>query len=352
MDEIKLSFNGREVTGTKGQTILEAALKNGVNIPSLCYHPRVSKTGACRICIVKVNDMILKTACTEPIMEGMKVVTEDEEIIQIRKGILELLLAEGEHNCLYCDANGECELQALVYKYDIRQTDYEYPRRTREIDRETSEGLKRNENRCVLCGRCVKACGEIQLSNVWDFTDRGSHVHLTSGLFERIGDSECVKCGTCVQLCPTGALSFQTVLGRGQAWELTKESSICIYCGVGCKIDFYKNKEGQLVKAMGHEDGPNNGHLCVKGRFGFDFVQSPKRLTKPLIKKDGNFEEASWDEALNLIAIKFTEIKEKNSPDSIAALSSAKCTNEENYLIQKFMRAVIGTNNVDHCARL
>lgn len=352
MDEIKLSFNGREVNARKGQTILEAALMNGVDIPYLCYHPRVSKTGACRMCIVKVNDVMLKTACTEPVMEGIKVVTEDEEIIQIRRGILELLLAEGDHNCLYCDANGECELQALVYKYDIQQTAYEYPKRAREIDYESSEGLKRNENRCVLCGRCVKACKEIQLSNVWDFTDRGSHTHLTSGLFEKIGDSECVKCGTCVQLCPTGALSFQTVLGKGHAWELTKESSICIYCGVGCKIDFYKNKEGLLVKTMGNEDGPNKGHLCVKGRFGFDFVQSPKRLTKPLIKKNGKLEEASWDEALDLVASKFTEIKEKSGPDSLAALSSAKCTNEENYLMQKFMRAMIGTNNVDHCARL
>jgi predicted molibdopterin-dependent oxidoreductase YjgC len=352
MDEIRLSFNGHEVTARKGQTILEAALENGVDIPYLCYHPRVSKTGACRMCIVKVNDVMLKTACTEPAAEGMKIVTEDKEIIQIRRGILELLLAEGDHNCLYCDANGECELQALVYKYDIQQTAYEYPKRAREIDYESSEGLKRNENRCILCGRCVKACGEIQLSNIWDFTDRGSHAHLSSDLFERIGNSDCVKCGTCVQLCPTGALSFQTVLGKGHAWECTKESSICIYCGVGCKIDFYKNKEGLLVKTMGNEDGPNKGHLCVKGRFGFDFVQSPKRLTKPLIKKNGEFEEASWDEALGLVASKLSEIKEKSGPDSIAALSSAKCTNEENYLMQKFMRAVIGTNNVDHCARL
>lgn len=352
MNEVRLSINGKEVAGEKGQTILEVALKNGIQVPYLCYHPRVSRTGACRICIVRVNETMLKTSCTEPVMDGMRVVTEDDEIVEIRKGILKLLLAEGDHNCLYCDANGECELQALIHRYNIEQMPDEYPRRNRVIDYETSEGLKRNENRCVLCGRCVKACAEIQVSNVWNFTDRGSHTHLTSDLFEKIGDSSCVKCGTCVQLCPTGALSFQTVLGRGQAWELEKESSICIYCGVGCKIDFYKNKEGLLVKTMGNEDGPNKGHLCVKGRFGFDFAQSPKRLSKPLIKKNGVFEEATWDEALDLVAAKFTGIKEKHGPDSIAALSSAKCTNEENYLMQKFMRAVIGTNNVDHCARL
>ena len=159
-------------------------------------------------------------------------------------------------------------------------------------------------------------------------------------------------CGTCVQCCPTGALSFQTVLGRGQAWELKKETSVCIYCGVGCQIDFYTNKEGKLVKAIGNENGPNEGHLCVKGRFGFDFVQSDKRLTKPLIKKNGAFQEASWEEALGLVASRLSDIKSKSGPDSIMAFSSAKCTNEENYLMQKFMRAVIGTNNVDHCARL
>lgn len=352
MQEIRLSINGREVTGTPGQTILEVALASGIDIPYLCYHPAVSKTGACRICIVRINDQMLKTACTEPAAENMKVVTEDDEIRGIRKGILEMLLAEGDHNCLFCDANGECEFQSLVKRYGLEEKTYEFPKHRREIDYETSEGLRRNENRCILCARCVKACAEIQVSNIWNFADRGSHTNLTADVFDTIGGSNCVRCGQCVQLCPTGALSFQTVLGTGQTWELTKESSICIYCGVGCKIDFHTNKEGLLVKAIGHPDGPNRGHLCVKGRFGFDFVQSPKRLSKPLIKKNGTFEEATWDEALDLVAKNFSEIKESHGPDSIAALASAKCTNEENYLMQKFMRAVVGTNNVEHCARL
>lgn len=352
MEEIRLSINGKEVTGKKGQTILEVALANGIDIPYLCYNPKVSKTGACRICIVRVNGTMLKTACTEPAAEGMKVVTEDDEIRGIRKGILELLLAEGDHNCLFCDSNGACELQSLVHKYGVEQVTREYPPNMREVDYESSEGLRRNENRCVLCGRCVKACAEIQVSNVWSFADRGGHAHLTSSLFDKIGESDCVKCGTCVQLCPTGALTFQTVLGRGQNWDLKKESSICIYCGVGCKIDFYKNQDGLLIKAMGHDDGPNRGHLCVKGRFGFDFVQSPKRLSSPLVKRNGKFEETTWDEALGLVADKFKAIIEKHGPDSIAGLTSAKCTNEDNYLMQKFMRAVIRTNNVEHCARL
>jgi len=349
---ITLTIDGKEVNGQRGQTILEVARENGIYIPTLCYHEKISTTGACRICIVKINDSMLKTSCTEPAGDGMKVETEDEEIIEIRRGILELLLAEGDHNCLYCDANGDCELQSLCYRYGIEPSGSEFPKNERPIDNESSLGLKRNENRCILCGRCVKACAEIQLKNVWSFAGRGGHAHLTADINEMLGDSSCVSCGTCVQMCPTGALSFQQVLGRGQAWELEKESSICIYCGVGCKIDFYKNKEGQLVKALGNDAGPNKGHLCVKGRFGFDFVQGNKRLTTPLIRKDGELQEASWDEALDLVASKFSDIKEKSGPDSLMCFSSAKCSNEENYLLQKFMRAVIGTNNVDHCARL
>ena len=352
MPEIKVTFDGREVSGDVGQTILEVALAHGIDIPFLCYHPRISRTGACRVCIVRVNGNVLKPACTEPATDGMRIDTEDAEIIEIRKGILELLLAEGEHNCLFCDANGECEFQGLVKRYGLEEKTYEFPKHRREIDYETSEGLRRNENRCILCARCVKACAEVQVSNVWNFADRGSHTHLTADVFDRIGHSSCVRCGMCVQLCPTGALSFQTVLGAGQAWELRKESSICIYCGVGCKIDFYVNKDGLLTKAIGSGSGPNRGHLCVKGRFGFDFVQSPKRLSKPLVRKNGTLEETDWEEALDLVARRFAEVKAASGPDSLAALASAKCTNEENYLMQKFMRAVIGTNNVEHCARL
>jgi len=352
MEPIQLSIDGRKVTGQKGQTILEVALANGIDIPRLCYHPSVTRTGACRICLVRINGAAIKTSCTEPAAEGMVIETEDAEIVEARKGTLEMLLAEGDHNCLYCESNGECELQALAHRYDIQPVAGDWPKNSREVDVVSSEGLRRNENRCILCGRCVKACAEIQVSNVWCFAGRGSHARLTADLFQPIGESTCVRCGQCAQLCPTGALSLQTVLGRGQAWELQKESSICIYCGVGCKIDFYTNAKGQLVKAIGHPDGPNQGHLCVKGRFGFDFVQKPTRLAKPLIRKNGTLEEAAWDEALDLVAERFKTIKAKHGSDSIAALSSAKCTNEDNYLMQKFMRAVIGTNNVDHCARL
>ena len=236
-------------------------------------------------------------------------------------------------------------------RYDVKPP-VGKPLRERTVDIDSSNALKRNEYRCILCQRCVKACKEIQVSNVWGFSERGFETRLIADDDRLIGDSSCVKCGTCAQMCPTGAITLQPVAGRGLNWELRKESTICIYCGVGCKIDFYTNSQGQLVKAMGHQDGPNRGQLCVKGRFGFDFVQSPKRLTSPLIKKNGVFKEATWDEALDFVATNLSEIKTKYGPDSIGSFASAKCTNEENYLLQKLMRSVIGTNNVDHCARL
>ena len=227
MDEVKFTIDGKEVSGSPGETILEVGLRHGIEIPSLCYHPWLSKTGACRICLVRVNGGPLKTSCTEPGAAGMKVETEDAEIVNIRKGILELLLAEGDHNCLFCDGNGECEFQALVKRYGLEESSSGYPRSRREVDYESSEGLRRNENRCVLCGRCVKACSEIQVSNVWSFAGRGSGTHLTADVFAPVGASSCRTCGMCVQLCPTGALSFQTVLGKGQAWK-SKRSRVSV----------------------------------------------------------------------------------------------------------------------------
>jgi predicted molibdopterin-dependent oxidoreductase YjgC len=351
-DLVTLNIDGQQISAKKGQTILEAAREHNIFIPSLCYHPRISRTGACRVCVVRVNNTMLKTACTEPVVEGMTVVTEDEGIIRDRKFVLELLLMEGDHNCLYCDANGDCELQSLVQKYQVGPIEDTSLRHYRETDYSSSNALKRNEMRCILCGRCVKTCNEIQMCRVWAFRERGSRTCLVADDGVKIGESGCVKCGQCAQMCPTGALTLKPVMASGANWELSKETSICIYCGVGCAIDFHKTKDNIIVKALGNDKGPNRGHLCVKGRFGYDFVYSGKRLTKPLVRKNGVLEETSWDEALDYVAEKLSSLKAEHGNDAIGGLCSAKCTNEENYLFQKFMRAVIGTNNVDHCARL
>lgn len=352
MSTMTINLNGRDVTCRRGETILDVCNARGISVPTLCYHPRISVTGACRLCVVRVNGSQFKTACTEPVAPNMSVVTHDDELHRIRKNLLNQLLMEGEHNCLYCEANGNCELQDLCHEHGIELPPEGGVKNVRTRDVDSSEGLRRDENRCILCGRCVKACNEIQMSRVWNFAGRGSHAHLTTHILDVLGESECVQCGQCVQMCPTGALSFQTVSGRAQEWELTKKQSICIYCGVGCKIDFSIAPDGEIVRADGALDGPNKGHLCVKGRFGFDFVHSDKRLTQPLIRRNGALEPCSWDEALDTVAENMNRIKADHGADSIMAFTSAKCTNEENYLLMKYMRAVIGTNNVDHCARL
>ncbi len=351
-ESIRLTVDGRVVSGQKGQTILEVARNAGLDIPTLCHHPRISRTGACRICLVRVNGTALKTACTEPAADGMNVVSEDAELASVRRSILEMLLAEGHHNCLFCDANGDCEFQDLCHRYGIEEPRQPLPGRRRTTDTTSSKGLRRNEDRCVLCGRCVKACGEVQMLGVWDFTGRGDRTELTADCGGPVGESSCALCGTCAQLCPTGALTLQPVNGTAPTWETRKQTSVCIYCGVGCQIDFHTDSKGRLLYANGNENGPNNGHLCVKGRFGFDFVQHPERIRTPLVRRDGKLVEASWEEALDYAAARLSEIKAANGPDSIAGLASAKVTNEENYLFQKFMRTGVGTNNVDHCARL
>jgi len=213
--------------------------------------------------------------------------------------------------------------------------------------------IERDLNKCILCGRCVRVCNEIQVHEVLDFSMRGSHAKVGPAFDNDYIDSECVFCGSCVDACPVGALTFKQARFQGRPWELEKVKTTCPYCGVGCQLDL-NVKDGKVVKVTTNRDygQPNLGNLCSKGRFGMNFIGSPDRLKTPLIRKEGELQEASWDEAFDFVADKLAAIKQEHGADSIAGLSSARCTNEENYLFQKFMRAVIGTNNVDHCARL
>ena len=352
MNEISLTIDGRQVKGEEGDTVLDVCKANGIYVPTLCHKDGLSDVGACRMCVVEIErERRVMPACTYPARDGLVVKTHTERLERYRRLILELILSEHEHNCLVCEQNGNCELQNLVYQYGIDKISLPINKLVEPID-DSSEVILRDPNKCILCGRCVRACAEIAGQGILSFADRGSKTIIVADLNWPLAQSGCVSCGACIQACPTGALTEKLARFQGRSWEFRKVQTTCPYCGVGCQIEL-NIKNNRIVKIYGVEDGSDNkGNLCVKGRFGFDYVHHPDRLTTPLIKRNGKFEEASWDEALDLIATRFKELKDKYGSDALAGLSSAKCTNEENYLFQKFVRTCFGTNNVDHCARL
>jgi predicted molibdopterin-dependent oxidoreductase YjgC len=355
MDEntISLTVNGKEISGRKGQTVLEVFRDKGIHIPTLCYHPKMPPYGGCRLCIVEIEKMRgLVPACTTPAADGMIVQTHTDQVVRVRKSVLELLLAYGNHNCLLCESNGACELQDLVYEHGIETLRFQGDFEPIPVD-DSNAMIARDLSKCVLCGRCVRACLEVQVNGVIEVARRGSDAFISTFDDNPLKDSNCVFCGECVAACPTGALIEKEAKFRGRPWEVDKVVTTCGYCGVGCQLEL-NVKDGQVVKVTSNHEipGPNKGSLCVKGRFGYEFIHHPDRLTTPLIKKKGKFRKASWDEALKLVADQFDKAKQKYGPDSLGFMTSARCTNEENYLLNKFARAVIGTNNVDHCARL
>lgn len=351
----RMKINGTEVAFKDGQTILEAARDNGFYIPTLCYTKKTGPASKCRICVVEVGGMRgLQTACAIEAKAGMEIQTETPQIIEARKMIVNLLLSSGTHYCLTCEANGGCELQDAAYKLGIETPEF-YVDQARIPKDESSEMIVRDLDRCIQCGRCIAGCNNTVVHEVLDFGYRGHETKVICDDDKPMGESTCVQCGECSQLCPVGAIIDKNAIGKGRPWELRKVDTICPYCGVGCKMTLHiDDKANKIVKVTGVDGAPtNDGMLCVKGRYGFDFVNSPERLTKPLIRNSkGKFEEASWEDALKLVADKFKSIKQEHGGDAIAGLSSAKVTNEENFAFQKFMRREVGTNNVEHCARL
>lgn len=352
---ITLSINDQPVTVPAGTTVLEAAQKLGVEIPTLCHHPELVPGGACRLCVVEVERFRnLPASCALPVAEGMVVRTHSPRAEKARRLILELLVANHPLDCFSCEKSGDCRLQDYAYAY--RVTGPRRPGARRHADADVSNPFFAREfDKCILCGRCVGVCHDIQQVGAIDYTKRGFNTKITSAYDLPLEESGCVFCGMCVDACPVGALTPKLSIGAGRKWEIHKVRTTCTYCGVGCAINLLV-KDGRVVGAEGAPGSPaNNGHTCVKGKFGWDFIHRDDRLTTPLIRrggKDGDLEPASWDEALDLVAQRFNELKEKYGPDALGGLSSAKCTNEENYLLQKLVRTAFGTNNVDHCARL
>jgi len=372
-----LVIDGQEFSFTPGETILEVARRNGIDIPTLCYLKGATPTGACRICLVEVEGArTLVASCAAPAAANMVVRTESQRVVEARRLNIQLLLASGHHNCLVqdldvnswadfqlqamdphehrdiCPAYGECKLQQLAIRYQVKANRF-IPSESAYPIENVNPFIVRDFSRCIICGRCVQACNEVQVNNAISYGYRGRSSKIVATGDRALKDSDCVFCGECVQACPVGALvpkAEQTM--ECLPLEATKVRTTCSYCGVGCQL-YLHVKDNQVVKVSGVEDlGPNYGSLCVKGRFGYHFIGDSARLRTPLIRENGEFREASWDEALNLVAAKLMRIKRDASPDSIMVLSSARITNEENYVAQKFARAVIGTNNIDHCARL
>jgi predicted molibdopterin-dependent oxidoreductase YjgC len=344
---ITVTINGKQLQVEPGATILDVARANGVYIPTLCDDPRLDPYGGCRLCLVQVKNMPKPvTACTTPATDGMEVETSNEQIERQRRTIVELLLSDHPNDCMVCEKAGDCTLQELAYFYDLRQNRF-YGERRQYAKKDVNPFIERDMEKCILCGKCARVCSEVQGVGAIDLTSRGFTAKVSTA-FEK--NLDCDFCGQCVSVCPTGALTAKGSHGKGRQKDVREVNTVCSYCGCGCNLTLHVSKD-EVVRVTSRPGTVNEGWLCVKGRFGYSFLTSPDRLKTPLIKKDGLFVEASWDEAFKLVADRLSAIKEKHGPDAVAGLSSARCTNEENYLFQKFMRAGIGTNNVDHCAR-
>jgi len=344
MTSVKFTINGSEIVAEQNRTILEVALANDIYIPNLCYHRDLKSVGVCRMCMVDVEGRDMVTACTTCVEEGMVIKTDTPEIKDTRRIILELILVnyEGGYSAV---KDTECELQKVVNYVGVDEDRIKrLIKTTRELPIEiTNPFFEINSNKCIQCGICVRTCDELQGLNILDFAYRGFDMIVATFGDKPLVETNCKSCAECAIRCPAAAMPLKTFQRPAREVKTT-----CTYCGCGCGL-YLGIRGNKIVSARGDRNNPSNrGSLCVKGRFGYEFVNSPKRLTKPLIKKNGEFIETSWNEAINLIIEQF----QKHKGDQFAMLSSAKATNEDNYVIQKFAHAVMATNNIDHCARL
>jgi len=345
MDKVNLTIDGQKITAGKGQTILEVALERDIYIPNLCYHSDLEPVGVCRLCMVEIEGKGQVISCKTTAEEGMAVKTRSEQVDKIRQIALELLIANQDEDYITALDESKSELARIAVHVGVNKDRLKRLRRPLKgfsID-DSNPFFKRDPNKCILCGICVRTCEELQRVSGIDFAFRGPNTKVTTFKDQPLAESNCESCGECMIRCPVGALT------PGVTEQPEREvKTTCPYCGVGC--GFYLGvKDGKTVSVRGDVDNPvNKGRLCVKGRFGYDFVNSPERLTTPLIKKNGSFVKASWEEAFDVIKSEFSKYK----GEQFATLSSAKCTDEENYIIQKFTRAVMKSNHIDHCARL
>ncbi len=349
MADVTLTVDGKKVVAPSGTLLIEACKTVGIEVPSFCYYPNLSLQGACRMCLVKIEKMPkLQTACTTVISEGMIVTSDSDEIKQARKSMLEMLLGNHPLDCPVCDAGGECELQDMTFSYGAAESKFMEAKNHKD-EQQWSPVVFFDRPRCILCYRCVRVCGEGM--DVWALgvQNRGVSSIIAPNKEDHL---ECEECGMCIDICPVGALTSGAYRYKTRPWEMKHVGTICTHCGDGCKttLGVRRADTGMEIVRGDNRDksGTNGDFLCIKGRYAFDFANHEERLTKPLIRKQGKLTPSTWEEAFELIGKKFAEIRDRDGGAAIGVIGSTRTTNEEAYLLSKFARVVLKTNNVDH----
>ncbi len=351
MTEVTVSIDGEAVSLQTGATVLDAIHQLGKDVPTLCYSKLMEPYGACRTCMVEQKSGKPVASCHTPVRDGAEYITRSPALTRLRRNITELIVSDHPLECLDCSANGRCDLQALAAETGLRHSRYQQAETHQPPPDDRHPFIKVDMDKCIVCARCVRACDEVQGSFILGMSGRGFDAKVIAGNDTGFEEADCVSCGQCVFECPVGALEEAQTRETGLANKTV--TTTCCYCGVGCSLKV-NVKDGEILNIEPDPEGSaNRGHACVKGRFAHQFGRSEYRLTSPLIRDEqGEFREASWDEALDLVASRLSEVREKYGSDAFACISSARGTNEESFMMSKFTRLAMGTNNIDNCSRV